>query len=233
MVQAMKLPLEDNFEDLIGKAQKGLKFTDEALAFRAGIPVASLTLLKQGTLLEGPLRQVAPLLNLHPETLLAIARKTWLPAPVEVTGLLHLNTHYAELDMTVNHFIVFDPASKTAAIFDTGTDPAPTLAAVAEHGLQVESIFITHTHVDHVLALPALRAAFPQAVVYCGRGENLAVHPGQLGLEIGPGIPRVGEGGAAPVLLVDEVPRRLDDLGRASGFVASGVTADEQRLVGA
>ncbi len=174
MVQIMQLPLEDNFEDLIGKAQKGLKFTDEALAFRAGIPVASLTILKQGTLLEGPLRQVAPLLNLHAETLLAIARKTWSPAPVEVTGLLHFNTHYAELDMTVNHFIVFDPASKTAAIFDTGTDPAPTLAAVAEHGLQVESIFITHTHVDHVLALPALRAAFPQAVVYCGRGENLA-----------------------------------------------------------
>ena len=169
----MNLPLEDNFEDLIGKAQKGLKVSSGDLAFRAGIPVASLTLLQQGTLLEGPLRQVAPLLNLHAETLLAIARKTWLPAPVEIAGLLHFNTYYKEHDMKVNHFIVFDPGTKAAAIFDTGTDPAPTLAAVSAHGLHVESIFITHTHVDHITVLPALRAAFPAAVVYCGRGENL------------------------------------------------------------
>ena len=170
----MNLPLEDNFEDLLGKARKGLKLSSEDLAFRAGIPLSSLNSLMQGTLLEGSLRQTAPLLGLHAESLLAIARKAWLPAPVEVLGLLHFNTYHAEMDMTVNHFIVFDPDKKTAAIFDTGTDPAPTLAAVAEHGLQVESIFITHTHVDHVAVLTALRAAFPTAVVYCGRGENLA-----------------------------------------------------------
>ena len=169
----MNLPLEDNFEDLLGKAQKGLKISNEDLALRAGIPIASLTLLQQGQLLEGPLRQVAPLLNLHAETLLAIARKAWLPAPVEVPGLIHFNTYYEEHDMKVNHFIVFDPETKAAAIFDTGTDPAPTLAAVAGQGLNVESIFITHTHVDHIAVLPALRAAFPNAVIYCGRGENL------------------------------------------------------------
>ena len=169
----MHLPLEDNFEDVISKAQKGLKLSNEDLAFRAGIPVASLTLLQQGQLLEGPLRQVAPLLNLHAESLLALARKSWQPDPAKVTGLLHFNTYYAELDMAVNHFIVFDPDTKKSAIFDTGTDPAPTLTAVAEHGLTVDSIFITHTHVDHVAALPALRAAFPTALVYCGRGERL------------------------------------------------------------
>jgi 3-hydroxyisobutyrate dehydrogenase len=170
----MKLPLEDNFEDLLGKAQKGLKISNEDLAFRAGVPVASLTQLLSGHLLEGPLRQVAPLLNIHAETLLAIARKTWSPAPVEVPGLLHFNTYYAEHDMTVNHFIVFDPDTKAAAIFDTGTDPALTLNAVRENGLKVESIFITHTHVDHITVLPALRAAYPDATIYCGRGENLA-----------------------------------------------------------
>ncbi len=169
----MELPLEDNFEDLLGKAQKGLKLSHEELAFQAGIPVASLSLLQQGQLLEGPLLQVAPLLNLHGDTLLALARKAWRPAAVSVPGLLHFNTYYEEHDMTVNHFIVFDPHTRSAAIFDTGTDPAPTLAAVAEHGLTVESIFITHTHVDHITVLPALRMAFPQAAVYCGRGENL------------------------------------------------------------
>ncbi|MDB6071178.1 MAG: glxR 1 [Verrucomicrobiales bacterium] len=170
----MNLPLEDNFEDIIGKAQKGLKITNEDLAYRAGIPVASLAQLRQGTLLEGPLRQVAPLLNLHPESLLAIARKTWQPAGVELEGLLSFNSFHPAMDMTVNHFIVFDPASKSAAIFDTGTDAVLTLNAVAKHGLKVGAIFITHTHSDHITVLPALRAAYPDATVYCGRGENLA-----------------------------------------------------------
>ncbi len=169
----MKLPLEDNFEDLLGKAQKGHGLTSEDLAFRAGIPVASLTSLLSGTLLEGPLRQVAPLLQIDPTSMLALARKAWQPAEVELAGLLHFNTYFAEHDMTVNHYIVFDPVSKAAALFDTGTDPAPTLAAVAEHGLKIEHIYITHTHIDHIVALPALRAAWPNATVLCGRRENL------------------------------------------------------------
>lgn len=169
----MELPLEDNFEDLLGKAQKGLKLSNEDLAFRAGIPVSSLLLLQQGHLLEGPLRQVAPLLGLHADSLLALARKAWRPAAVNVPGLLHFNTYDEEHDMTVNHFIVFDPASKAAAIFDTGTDPAPTRAAATELGLQVEHIFITHTHSDHIAVLTPLREAYPFATVHCGRGENL------------------------------------------------------------
>ena len=173
MVAGMKLPLEDNFEDILGKAQKGLKISNEDLAFRAGIPISSVVLLQKGTLLEGPLRQMAPLLQLDGESLLSIARKTWHPAEVSLPGLLCFNTYFAEHDMTVNHYIVYDPVSKSAAIFDTGTDAAPTLDAVAERGLKVESICITHTHVDHVTVLPVLRAAFPEATVYCGRGENL------------------------------------------------------------
>ncbi len=169
----MTLPLEDNFEDLIGKAQKGLGLTDEDLAAKAGIPLDSLTSLKSGTLLEEPLVKVAPLLNLHPESLLGIARESWRPAEAALPGLLHFNTHFAEMDMTVNHFIVHDPAGKSAAIFDTGTDAAPTLEAVAAGGLTVTGIFVTHTHPDHIAVLPVLRAAFPSAPVYCGRGENL------------------------------------------------------------
>ena len=31
------IPLEDSFSDVIGKAQRGLKFTDEVLAQAAGV----------------------------------------------------------------------------------------------------------------------------------------------------------------------------------------------------
>ena len=167
----MTLPLEDNFEDIIAKAQKGLNISDADLAFRAGVSVGTLTDLKSGVLLEGALRLVAPLLGIHADTTIELAGKKWQPAAVELNGLLQFNTQWE--DMTVNNYVVFDPASKKAAVFDTGADAGPCIAAIAERGLSVQHIFITHTHVDHVEALPALRAAYPQAPVYVGRGELL------------------------------------------------------------
>ncbi len=169
----MPLPLEDTFADLIGKAQKGLHLSDSTLAERAAIPLETLAQLQEGVLHEAPLRQLAPALGLHPDSLLDIAHRAWAPPPLELEGLLAFSTYYEAHDMAVNHYIAFDPHTKAAAIFDTGMDPAPTLAALAAHGLDVQAIFITHTHFDHIAALPALRQAFPQAPVYCGRGEAL------------------------------------------------------------
>lgn len=73
----------------------------------------------------------------------------------------------------------------------------------------------------------------PMAGVQEGRGKDLALQPSQLCLELGPRIPRIGERGLAFDFLVEEYPRGLEDLVRASGFVASRVTADEQWLVAA
>ncbi|HEX2747717.1 MAG TPA: NAD(P)-binding domain-containing protein [Verrucomicrobiales bacterium] len=165
----MQIPLEDNFEDIISKAQRGLGFNDEELAFRAGISVAALRDMKSGRVLEGPARLVSPLLGLHADSLLAVGRHAWKPAPVELTGLLAFNTLHG--DMTVNSFIVFDPETKSAALFDTGADASGGLAAIMDLGLKLERIYITHTHPDHIAALPAWKTAFPDAAVKVGRGE--------------------------------------------------------------
>ena len=182
----MNIPLEDNFEDIIGKAQKGLGLTDEDLAYRAGISGGALRSLKSGEVLDGPARFVAPLLGLHADSLLAVGRKVWRPEPVAVEGLLHFNTAWD--DMTVNSFIVFDPASRTAALFDTGADASGAIAAISEHGLRLDSIFITHTHPDHIADLDKVKAAFPGTPVYVGRGELFdGAHPVEDGwkFEIG------------------------------------------------
>ncbi len=165
----MQLPLEDNFEDIIAKAQKGLGISDEDLAFHAGISVAALSDMKNGRVLEGPARLVAPLLALHPDSLLAIGKKTWRPAPAKVEGLLMFNTAWH--DMTVNSYLVFDPASLAAAMFDTGADAMGAISAIHERGLKLETIYITHTHPDHIAALDVLREKFPDATVIVGRGE--------------------------------------------------------------
>ena len=165
----MTIPLEDNFEDIIGKAQRGLGLTNEDLAFRAGISVAILDDLKSGSVKEGPARLVAGPLGLHADSLIAIGRRSWRPEPVALDGLLTFNTQWD--DMTVNAAVVFDPASRAAVIVDTGADATPILDAVAAHGLTVVHILITHTHPDHIAALPALRAAFPDVPVHVGHGE--------------------------------------------------------------
>ncbi len=168
----MQLPLEDNFEDIIGKAQRGLGLTDEELSYRAGIAVAALRQMKAGRVLEGPARLIAPLLGLHADSLLAIGRQVWRPDPVKLDGLLAFNSVHGS--MTVNSYLVFDAASGSSALFDTGTDASGPMAALTDRGLTPAFLFLTHTHPDHIAALEAWRAAFPDMPVKVGRGEAFA-----------------------------------------------------------
>jgi glyoxylase-like metal-dependent hydrolase (beta-lactamase superfamily II) len=77
------------------------------------------------------------------------------PAPVaDLAGLACFNSLFD--DMTVNSFLVWDPVSKEAAFFDTGSDGQPMLDFAHEHALQVKQIFLTHIHTDHILDLDRL-----------------------------------------------------------------------------
>ena len=104
------LPLEDNFNDVIGKAQRGLKLTDDDLAGRAGISVEALGKLKAGEFDEAAVRQVAPALNLGAESLVELGKKSWYPEPQAIDGLLCFTTPYD--DMTVNSYLVYDMLTK-------------------------------------------------------------------------------------------------------------------------
>ncbi len=151
----LSIPLEDNFTDIIAKAQRGLSLSNEALAARSGASVLEIENLKNGTLEEGALRKVARALGLGAEALLALAESRYKPDPVEdIEGLAHFNSVFD--DMTVNSFLVGDPSTKEAAIFDTGADGQPMLDFAASRGLRVKQIFITHTHADHIFDLDRL-----------------------------------------------------------------------------
>lgn len=64
-----------------------------------------------------------------------------------------------------------------AAVVDPG-DAAPILAALAEHGLTLTAILLTHHHADHIGGVPALLARFP-VPVYGPRNDGIAevTHP--------------------------------------------------------
>jgi glyoxylase-like metal-dependent hydrolase (beta-lactamase superfamily II) len=166
----LRIPLEDNFEDVINKAQRGLRLDNGELARRAGISSALLHALKGGRFDEGAARAVAPVLQLGPEQLVALGCKTWYPEQViPPRGFAMFNTNYG--DMTVNSYLVWDPRTRMAAAFDTGATCEPMLGVIGAEKLSVRYLFLTHTHEDHVADAARLVAA-TGAGIYSSERES-------------------------------------------------------------
>lgn len=170
-----RIPLEDNFNDVIAKAQRGLGIDDAELARRADVHPADVAALKAGRFNEAVARRVAGHLRLNRDALVRLAQKKWYPTvPVFPTGFTVFNTPMD--DMTVNSYIVWDDRSRHAAVFDTGATCEPMLEFIREYHLNVRYIFITHTHEDHVADLPRL-VAETKGEVWASEREPVS-HPG-------------------------------------------------------
>ncbi|MEQ1853059.1 MAG: MBL fold metallo-hydrolase, partial [Chthoniobacteraceae bacterium] len=158
----MPIPLEDSFTDILGKTMRGLKFDDQTLAQRAGVGLPALEALRGGEFNRAVAEKVAPLLGLNAGALAGLAEKRYLPATVTLEGLAQFNTTFE--DMTVNAYLVWDPKTRDAAVFDTGSDASGILAEAAARGLAIRHIFLTHTHGDHIFDLDRLREKTGAAV---------------------------------------------------------------------
>lgn len=153
-----RIPLEDNFTDVIAKAQRGLKIGDAELARLAEVSAADLAAVKGGQRIDAVIRRVARHLQLSPDALEALAHDRWYPqAPDFQRGFAQFHTVYE--GMGVNHYLVWDPRSKEAAAFDTGADAGALIDLVRAEGMKVQYIFLTHTHDDHIAALADLAGA--------------------------------------------------------------------------
>lgn len=152
----MPLPLEDNAEDVLAKAQRGLVLPREELSNRCGLPVERVRAVVGGGPAEDhELRALALALDLNPNALIALARKAWAPeVPTLPDGFAQFTTRYEE--MTVNAYVVWDSQSRRAAVIDTGADAADILALIQQQKLQVEFVLLTHAHGDHVADLSRL-----------------------------------------------------------------------------
>jgi hydroxyacylglutathione hydrolase len=150
------IPLEDNVGDIIGKAQRGLGISDSELAKKAGVSLQTIRKLREGDLDEQALLRAAPVLGLAAGQLSQLAKGEWRPERIdERDGFAQFNTRFH--DMTVNAYVVWDPTSRVAAAFDTGADCTEMVRFANRHKLNVQLIFLTHAHPDHVADLPRLR----------------------------------------------------------------------------
>jgi hydroxyacylglutathione hydrolase len=148
----MTIPLEDNVGDIIGKAQRGLGVSDSQLASRAGLTEK----VREGSFDDESLRRAAPVLNLNAAALRKLGSGKWEPETIdEIDGLAMFNTTYG--DMTVNAYLIWDPATRDAVAFDTGADCTGMLKRAQSDHLKVKLILLTHAHPDHVADLRRLR----------------------------------------------------------------------------
>jgi hydroxyacylglutathione hydrolase len=170
-----RIPIEDNFTDIISKAQRGLGISDKELCKLAEVSAEDLAAVKEGTLLDAVIRRIARHLKLGPNALEAAAHKSWYPeAPVFPHGFAIFNTLYG--DMAVNSYLVWDARERAAVAFDTGADCGDMLGVLRSQKLRLQMILLTHTHEDHVADLPRL-AKETGAEVWASEREP-ADHPG-------------------------------------------------------
>ena len=166
------MELEDTFSDIIGKAQRGLGLDDRALAKKARVSGAVLGGLKSGCFDEVGLVAVGRALGLAPGALVALGKGAYPLA--EGTDVEGVETFTSAFDgMRVNSYLVWNPAKMAGIAFDTGTDCGPLLASLAERGIRVPLILLTHTHDDHVADLGRLRES-TGAHVFVSAAEALS-----------------------------------------------------------
>lgn len=171
----MKIRIEDDFEDVIGKAMAGLKLSSADLAKKSGLERATVDSLLAGQLSVAGLRAVAPHLGLSADALENLAEHAWYPGTELPDWVALFNTPFpvpGYAEMTVNSYL-FWSGSEAIAV-DTGADAGPLLAELERRSLQLNALLLTHTHRDHIAALDAVRRAYTDLPVYCPQGEAIA-----------------------------------------------------------
>jgi len=160
--------LEDHVGDVIRKARAMSGVSAPAAAGAAGIAEADLSALEEtGRTSQRPnVAALANLLGLNPARLEGIANG-WLPEQKDLSRWRELRVFISAGDgLTVNCYLIWDEVTRDAALFDTGLDATPILDCLAKNQLQLRHVFITHSHWDHVEALPRIREAWPKARVH-------------------------------------------------------------------
>ena len=179
----MPVPLEDEFQDVVGKAMRGLRLSELQLAQQAGVSAEDVETFKQGgTLAETQATEkIAGTLGLDYRALRDLAAGTYQPGGLDLPPTLAAFNEPFSSEMTVNFYLAWDQEGGQAAAFDTGGDCGPLLRTLREHNLKLGAIFLTHTHEDHIADLGRL-VKETGAPVYVSEREKMT---GQTGVSDG------------------------------------------------
>lgn len=162
--------LEDHLGDVLMKARQHAGVSLAATAHAANLTEAELSELESTGQPPRPpnFAALGALLGLAPAKLAGLAQG-WQPAPIPLDRWRELRQITTQGgSFSVNCYLVWDEATRDAALFDTGFAASPLFALLSEHNLQLRHVFLTHTHGDHVAALGEIRARYPKARLHTG-----------------------------------------------------------------
>jgi hydroxyacylglutathione hydrolase len=162
--------LEDHLGDIIRKARTMSGISVSAVAAAAGMADAGLVALEESGESGAKINfsALGKTLGLNPQKLEGIANG-WLPSQKDLSQWREIRVFTtAGGGLTVNCYLVWDEVTRDAALFDTGLDAKPILDCITESNLMLRHIFITHSHWDHVEALPKIREAWPKVRLHSG-----------------------------------------------------------------
>ncbi len=156
----MSIPLEDQFQDVVGKARRGLRLSESQLSQKAGVSLEDVeTFQKGGGNIKGEAAgKITGALGLDLAALRELAQGAWHPGEVALPPTAAAFNVPFDSEMTVNFYLVWDQEGGQAAAFDTGGDCGALLQTLQEHDLKLGAIFLTHTHEDHIADLDRLTA---------------------------------------------------------------------------
>lgn len=167
----MVFHLEDEFSDVLSKAQKGLDLSTEDLARHSGLSEGAIRSARRGEFTESVVRALGRELGLNESALVELARGKWRPAAVpEMDGFLMIRSPFH--DWEVNSFLVWDVTSKRAMAFDTGSTAEGMVEQLEVKGLTLDAVVLTHAHWDHFEGVPALKKRWPEARVFLGAKDS-------------------------------------------------------------
>ncbi|MGY8652429.1 MAG: MBL fold metallo-hydrolase [Verrucomicrobiia bacterium] len=157
------MSLEDHIGDIIFKARRAVGISEAAVAEVGDLTASQLAEFEEyGRLDDAPdLEAIAALLGLNAVKLNRLA-DGWEPDKVDLNRWRSLEMITTEEGMAVNCFLVWDEATRAAALFDTGWDATPIWDLVDRHELDLQHLFITHSHGDHIAAIGDVRKRFPE-----------------------------------------------------------------------
>jgi hydroxyacylglutathione hydrolase len=160
--------LEDHVGDVIRKSRMMKNVTPDEVAKAAGLTKEELAILEDsGKPSKRPnYAALAAVIELDAAKLERFANG-WMPAEKDLSIWRELRVFTTSGDgMTVNCYLIWDEATRDAALFDTGWEVSAVMKTISENGLQLRHLFITHSHADHIAAVDAVRKAFPKARVH-------------------------------------------------------------------
>jgi glyoxylase-like metal-dependent hydrolase (beta-lactamase superfamily II) len=161
--------LEDDFNDILRKAQRGRELNPAALAHRTGLPEAAIAAWTDGTTApsEDEARALARELGLDPGKFADAVARRWEPhiaTPADVR-------HHPQDPHPSNGYLFFLEDGRTAALVDPAGIPANLLRAINAGPYALRYILVTHKHADHCDATADVAAAFPAARIVMHRSD--------------------------------------------------------------